>query len=44
MGSNNLLTDLVMRGQYRKKKAKILQIDNPNKIVESCYVGIGGID
>ncbi|MDR7239181.1 alpha/beta fold hydrolase [Neobacillus drentensis] len=44
MGSNNLLKDVVMRGQSRKKKAKILQIDNPNKIVESCYVGIGGID
>ncbi|WP_062231904.1 alpha/beta fold hydrolase [Fictibacillus sp. FJAT-27399] len=44
MGSHNLLKDLVMRGQTRKKKANIIQIENPNKIVESCFEEIGGIE
>ncbi len=44
MKQNHMLNQMFFRKRNRSNHAKALQINTPNKIVESRYVPIGGID
>jgi pimeloyl-ACP methyl ester carboxylesterase len=44
MRKTNILREILLRKRNQSKNAKVLQINTPNSIVESCYVKIGGID
>ncbi|WP_088072289.1 alpha/beta fold hydrolase [Gottfriedia luciferensis] len=43
MSKTNLLQQLLFRKRNQRNNAKILQLNTPNSIVESCYIKIGGI-
>ncbi|MFF2448302.1 alpha/beta fold hydrolase [Neobacillus sp. NPDC058068] len=44
MSNTNILREILLRKRNQSKNTKLLQINTPNSIVESCYVKIGGID